>query len=84
MVVNMSSIFWLLADRSCDLSQELTAKGPINSEDICGIFQLPKKYSVFLSLACWRLLFEFSRAHTLHMQCTSVSVDLRDSLISAS
>ena len=37
-------------------------KGPIISEDICGIFQLPKKYSVFLSLACWRLLFEFLRA----------------------
>ena len=30
-------------------------------EDICGIFQLPKKYSVFLSLACWSLSFEFSR-----------------------
>ena len=37
-------------------------KGPIISEDICGIFQLPKKYSVFLSLACWRLSFEFSRS----------------------
>ena len=37
-------------------------KGPIISEDICGSFQLPKKYSVFLSLACWRLSFEFSRA----------------------
>ena len=37
------------------------SKGPIISEDICGIFQLPKKYSVFLSLACWRLSFEFSR-----------------------
>ena len=36
-------------------------KGPIISEDICGIFQLPKKYSVFLSLACWSLSFEFSR-----------------------
>jgi len=36
-------------------------KGPIISEDICGIFQLPKKYSVFLSLACWLLSFEFSR-----------------------
>ena len=30
-----------------------TTKGPIYSEDKCGIFQLPKKYSVFLSLACW-------------------------------
>ena len=38
----------------------LHTKGPIISEDICGIFQLPKKYSVFLSLACWRLSFEFS------------------------
>ena len=36
-------------------------KGPIISEDMCSIFQLPKKYSVFLSLACWRLSFEFSR-----------------------
>ena len=36
-------------------------KGPIISEDICGIFQSPKKYSVFLSLACWHLSFEFSR-----------------------
>ena len=63
---------------------EIVTKGPIISEDICGIFQLPKKYSIFLSLACWHLLFEFSRARTLQMQCTSVSVDLRDSLISAS
>ena len=35
-------------------------KGPIISEDICDIFQLPKKYSVFLFLACWLLSFEFS------------------------
>ena len=36
-------------------------KGPIISEDICGFFQLPKKYSVFLSFTCWYLSFEFSR-----------------------
>ena len=36
-------------------------KGPLISEDICSIFQLPKKYSVFLPLACWRLSFEFWR-----------------------
>ena len=36
-------------------------KGPIISEDICSIFQLPKKYSIFLSLACWSLSFELSR-----------------------
>ena len=40
------------------------SKGPIISEDMCGIFQLPKKYSVSLSLACRRLLIEFSRART--------------------
>ena len=39
----------------------LLFKGPIISEDMRGIFQLPKKYSVFLSLACWRLSFEFLR-----------------------
>ena len=39
----------------------VVCKGPIISEDICGIFQLPKKHSVFLSLACWHLSFEFSR-----------------------
>ena len=42
-------------------SWKSSSKGPIISEDICGIFQLPKKYSVFLPLACWRLSFEFSR-----------------------
>ena len=41
--------------------KNVKAKGPIISEDVCGIFQLPKKYSVFLSLACWSLSFEFSR-----------------------
>ena len=41
--------------------KRLSLKGPIISEDTCCIFQLPKKYSVFLSLACWCLSFEFSR-----------------------
>ena len=34
-------------------------KGRIFSEDIGGILPLPKIYSIFLSLACWCLSFEF-------------------------
>ena len=54
-------ICWLLVITKIPFQSFFWSKGPIISEDICGIFQLPKKYSVFLSLACWRLSFEFSR-----------------------
>ena len=54
-------ICWLLVITKIPFQFFFWSKGPIISEDICGIFQLPKKYSVFLSLACWRLSFEFSR-----------------------
>ena len=36
-------------------------KGGLISEGILTLVTLPKKYSVFLPLACWRLSFEFSR-----------------------